>query len=240
MDYRLNPETTIGFALAGGATHWSLAQGFGTGKSDAFQAGFYGVTGSGPLYIGTSLAFSQHWMSTNRTALGSRLIADFDARSYGGRLEAGWRIDAALAALTPYAALQVQRFYTPSYGERDPGGAGFGLNYVARGATHTRAELGARFEHQYVLGQGAALALRGRLAWAHDWISDPSASAVFQALPGASFTVNGATPASDVALASVGTELRFTNGVTLGARFDGEFAGRTQTYAGTGVLRIAF
>jgi hypothetical protein len=45
---------------------------------------------------------------------------------------------------------------------------------------------------------------------------------VFQTSPGASFIVNGATAAKNSALAS-GTELRLANGVTLLAKFDGEF-----------------
>lgn len=83
----------------------------------------------------------------------------------------------------------------------------------------------------------AVLTLRGRLAWAHDWISDPSLAAVFQALPGANFIVNGAAPAKSSAFASAGAELRLTNGVTLLAKFDGEFASRARTYAGTGTMR---
>jgi uncharacterized protein with beta-barrel porin domain len=39
FDYRLTPDTVVGLAFAGGATDWSLSQGLGGGKSDAFQAG---------------------------------------------------------------------------------------------------------------------------------------------------------------------------------------------------------
>src|SRR5262249_51207569 len=42
LDYRLSPNSIVGLALAGGGTGWSLAQGLGTGMSDAFQAGVYG------------------------------------------------------------------------------------------------------------------------------------------------------------------------------------------------------
>jgi uncharacterized protein with beta-barrel porin domain len=89
--------------------------------------------------------------------------------------------------------------------------------------------LGARFDRLFVVNPGAALALRARLAWAHDWVSDPALAAVFQTLPGASFIVNGATPAKDSALASAGAELRLANGVTLLGKFDGEFADRNST-----------
>jgi uncharacterized protein with beta-barrel porin domain len=67
----------------------------------------------------------------------------------------------------------------------------------------------------------------------------PSAR-VFQALPGVSFIVNGATPAKNSALASAGTELRLANGIALLAKFDGEFASHSSTYAGTGTVRYTW
>lgn len=163
MDYRLTADTTVGFALAGGATSWSLAQGLGGGDSDAFQGGVYGVTRSGPAYLGASFAFSNHWMSTDRNALGSHLDADFDAQSFGARIETGWRIETAVAAVTPYAALQAQSFHTPSYRERDPGGGGFGLAYNSRDASDIRSELGAHFDRQFMIEGGSVLSLRGKL-----------------------------------------------------------------------------
>jgi uncharacterized protein with beta-barrel porin domain len=64
LDYRIAPDTVVGVALAGGGTNWSLAQGLGGGKSDAFQAGLYGVTRAGPAYLAAALAYTNHWMST--------------------------------------------------------------------------------------------------------------------------------------------------------------------------------
>ena len=57
---------------------------------------------------------------------------------------------------------------------------------------------------------------------------------------GASFIVNGATPAKNSALVSEGAELRFANGVVLLAKFDGEFASHASTYAGTGTVRYTW
>ena len=45
---------------------------------------------------------------------------------------------------------------------------------------------------------------------------------------------------SALALASAGAELRFANGWSLAAKFDGEFAGHAQTYAGTRTLRYSW
>src|SRR6516165_5902052 len=78
LDYRLTPDTVAGFALAGGGTDWSLSQGLGGGKSDALQAGVYGATRSGPAYLAAAFAFANHWMSTDRFAVGDHLTANFN------------------------------------------------------------------------------------------------------------------------------------------------------------------
>jgi hypothetical protein len=86
---------------------------------------------------------------------------------------------------TPYAAIQAQRFHTPGYTETGLIPNGFALNFDSRHATDTRSELGARFDRVLAVYSNAVLALRGRVAWAHDWISDPTLTPLFQALPGA-------------------------------------------------------
>ena len=174
LDYRLTPDTVVGFAFAGGGTDWSLSQGLGGGKSDAFQAGVYGATRSGPAYLAAAFAFTNHWMSTDRFSFaGDHLTAKFNAQSIGGRLEGGYRLGWMFGGITPYAAIQAQSFRTPDYNETDVNGGGFGLGFAGRTATDTRSELGARFDNQMLLYPGAVLALRARLAWAHDWVTDP-------------------------------------------------------------------
>jgi len=241
FDYRVTPDTVVGFALAGGGTNWSLDQGLGGGRSDAFQAGVYGATRSGSAYLAAALAYTQYWMSSDRFApFGDHLTARFNAQSVGGRVEGGYRFATPIVGVTPYAALQAQSFHTPGFAETDVTGGGFGLNFNARNASDTRSELGARFDHVAAVTRGAVLTLRSRLAWAHDWVSDPTLTPLSQTLPGASFVVNGATPAKNSALASAGGELRLANGVSLLAKFDGEFAAHSSTYAGTGVVRYSW
>jgi len=237
LDYHLTPDTVVGFALAGGGTDWSLSQGLGGGKSDAFHAGLYGATRWGPAYLAAAFAFTNHWMSTNRLAVGDHLSADFNAQSYGGRLEGGYRLATPYGGITPYAAIQAQSFHTPNFTETDAIPNGFALSFQGRDATDTRSEVGARFDRVLAVYQNVVLALRGRVAWAHDWVSDPTLAPLFQSLPGASFVVNGAVLPQNSALASAGGELRLANGVTLLAKFDGEFASHSSTYAGTGTLR---
>ena len=87
---------------------------------------------------------------------------------------------------------------------------------------------------------GITLALRARTAWAHDYWSAPNITAMFVALPGSRFTETGAAPASDSLLASAGAQIGFWNGFALAAWFDGEFADRSQKYAGTARLRYTW
>jgi uncharacterized protein with beta-barrel porin domain len=240
-DYHFSRDAIVGFALSGGGTKWDLAQALGGGRSEAMQAGVYTAVRNGPAYFAASLAVANHWMSTDRLApFGNELTAKFDAQTVGGRIEGGYRFATAIGGFTPYAAAQVQAFRTPTYTETDPAGSGFGLTYRGRTASDTRSELGARFDRATLVSPNAVLTLRGRAAWAHDWVSDPTLVAAFQALPGASFIVQGATPAKDAALASAGAELRFSNGIALSAKFDGEFAARSTTYSGTASLRYAW
>lgn len=240
VDYR-GPGTVLGFALGGGGTNWSLAQDLGGGRSDAFQAGIYGAIHSGAAYVAAAFTYANHWVSTDRFAFAAdHVTADFSAQSIGGRIEGGYRLGSLTSAVTPYWAAQSQLLHMPSYRENDLTGGGFALAYNERNATGTRTELGSRFDQQIQVHRDAVLALQQRVAWAHDWASDPTVTASFQTLPGASFIVNGAPPAKNAALASASLELRLRNGVSLRTKLDGEFASHSTTYAGSGMLRYVW
>src|SRR5262249_36060048 len=182
LDYRATRDTVFGVAFAGGGTSWSLAQGLGGGPREAFPAGVHAATRSGPAYLAASLAFANHWMSTDRFApFGDHLTAHFDAQSIGARVETGYRFATPAAGVSPYAAVQAQGLRLPGYSETDNTGGGFALSYSSRTGTDTRSELGARFDQVVLVDPAAVLTLRSRLAWAHDWVSDPTLAAVFQA-----------------------------------------------------------
>ena len=216
LDYHFTSDTVAGFALAGGGTGWSLSQGLGGGRSDAFQAGVYGTTRAGPAYLAAAFAFANHWMSTDRFAFGDHLTSSFAAQSFGGRLEGGYRFAMPhYGGITPYAAVQSQIFRMPGFSETDAIADGFALAFPSHDATDTRSELGARFDRALALFPDAVLTLRARVGWAHDWVTNPALVPTFVALPGAGFVVFGATPAENTALASAGAELRLAKGLVV-------------------------
>jgi uncharacterized protein with beta-barrel porin domain len=128
----------------------------------------------------------------------------------------------------------------PAYAEQAITGTNaFALAYGAKDVTDARTELGFRTDKS-LLVQNGVLTLRGRLAWAHDFDPDRSLAATFQALPGASFVVNGAARAFDSALTTAAIEMKWKNGWSAAATFEGEFSDVTSSYAGKGVARYTW
>jgi autotransporter-associated beta strand protein len=244
-DYRFSPNTIAGFALAGGGTNFSVAGG-GSGRSDLFQAGAFVRHKIGAAYVSGALAYGWQDITTDRTVMIAgidRLRAQFNANAYSGRIEGGYRFVAPWIGglgLTPYAAGQFTTFDLPAYAEQVvTGGNAFALAYGAQSVTNTRSELGLRADKSYAM-QNAVLTLRGRLAWAHDYDPNRAAAATFQALPGASFVVNGARPAADAALTTASVEMKWLNGWSAAGTFEGEFSSVTTSYAGKGVVRYSW
>ena len=66
-DYRFSPYTMAGFALAGGGTNFSVANGLGSGRSDLFQAGAFIRHTVGPAYVTGALAYGWQDITTDRT-----------------------------------------------------------------------------------------------------------------------------------------------------------------------------
>lgn len=244
-DYLLSPHTLLGFALAGGGTGFGV-NGLGSGRSDLFQAAAYLRHTSGPAYLSAALAYGWQDITTDRTvtiAGADRLRAEFDVNAYSGRIEGGYRhVGPWIGGIgvTPYGAVQFTTLDLPAYAEQAvAGSAAFALRYAARSVTDTRGELGLRTDKSFAM-QAGVLTLRGRLAWAHDFNPDRSIAATFQALPGASFVVNGAAQARDSALTTASVDMSWLNGWSAAATFEGEFSDVTRSYAGKGSVRYAW
>jgi outer membrane autotransporter protein len=211
-----------------------------------FQAGAYLRHVDGPAYISAALAYGWQDITTDRmVAVGGfdQLRAEFNANAYSGRLEGGYRFVSPATfgiGVTPYAAAQFVTFDLPAYAEQAVVGTNnFALAYNAKDVTDARTELGIRTDKSWALADGI-LTLRGRFAWAHDYDPDRSIAATFQSLPGASFIVNGAAQAADSALTTASIEMKWKNGWSAAATFEGEFSNVTRAYAGKGVVRYAW
>ncbi|HET6839704.1 MAG TPA: autotransporter domain-containing protein, partial [Bradyrhizobium sp.] len=241
-DYRFSPSTIAGFALAGGGTSFSVANS-GTGRSDLFQAGAFVHHTIGPAYISGALAYGWQDVTTDRTVVVAgldRLHAEFNANAFSGRVEGGYRFVSPWiggVGITPYAAGQFTTFDLPAYAESALAGSNaFALSYNSKSVTDSRSELGFRTDKSYAMPNGV-LTLRSRFAWEHDFNPDRNIAATFQSLPGASFVVGGAAQAPDSALTTASVEMKWLNGWSAAATFEGEFSNVTSSYAGKAVVR---
>ncbi len=82
-------------------------------------------------------------------------------------------------------------------------------------ASQVRSELGMEGDAELGTVQGSPVRLQGKIAWAHEWQTATTATAWFQALPGANFTVFGAPLPSDIAVLRLFSEAELDRGWSL-------------------------
>jgi uncharacterized protein with beta-barrel porin domain len=197
----------------------------------------------GAAYVTAAAVYGWQDVTTDRTVTVAgvdRLRAEFNANAYSGRVEGGYRFATPWMGITPYAAGQFTTYQLPAYAEQVLSGSNaFALSYAARDVTAGRSELGVRLDRSYAM-QDAILTLRGRAAWAHNFNTDRSITALFQNIPGATFLVSGAAQAPDAALTTASAEMKWLNGWSAAATFEGEFSDTTRAYAGKGAVRYAW
>jgi uncharacterized protein with beta-barrel porin domain len=242
-DYRFSPDTLAGFALSGGGTLFSLAQGAGSGRSDVFQAGAFVRHNFGQAYVKGALAYGWHDVTTERTIAVAgidKLEGRYNANSFAARGEAGYRFVTPWMGLTPYAAAQSITYFQPGYADQVALGLNtFALNYASRDITSARTELGLRADKSFAL-DSALVTLRGRAAWAHYFDDNRALTASFQTLAAPAFVVTGAAQARDAALVSASADVRWMNGISLAGVFEGELSRQTRGYAGKGIVRYSW
>ncbi|WP_315803168.1 autotransporter outer membrane beta-barrel domain-containing protein [Bradyrhizobium sp. SZCCHNS3002] len=103
-DYRLSPDPLVGFALAGGGTSFNVANG-GSGRSDLFQACVFARHQLGTAYLAGALAYGWQDVTTDRTVTIAGidwLQARFNASTFAGRVEGGYRFAMPCRRLLPW------------------------------------------------------------------------------------------------------------------------------------------
>jgi outer membrane autotransporter protein len=244
-DYRVSPDTVVGFAISGGNANFGLNAGLGSGRSDILQGGVYGATRFDSYYLSASLAASYYDVSTDRIVslpgAFSHLTADYNATGFGGRIEGGRRFVVARGmGFTPYAALQAQTVHAPSYSEQAAGTANFALAYNSQSTSRLRSELGATVDQYVGAVWGGDVSVFGRVAWAHNFWRDASINALFQLLPVAGFNVQGAFAPENSVLVAAGGDYRFGNGWSVRGKFEAELASSVTTYSANAALRTTW
>ncbi|MFC3552245.1 S8 family serine peptidase [Lysobacter cavernae] len=193
----------------------------------------YASWNTGGSYLLGSLAVGrmQRWMQREILLGGEafRVDSDYAHRYSTLGLQAGHHFDVSRAQVTPYLGAQVLRLDRDGFSEQ--GAAGFGLSATDSSLSATQALMGARFAHDWRLGQ-ALWTLQGRVEWQHLLSqSGGDIAARFTALDVWSPIVGGALD-RDVGVFGLGLSTRLGRGGQISFDVDGRHeSGETYTRA---------
>ena len=230
-DYRFSPDTLAGFALAGGGTNFGVANG-GSGRSDLFQAGAFVRHDVGAAYVTGALAYGWQDVTTDRTVTVAgvdRLRARFNANAWSGASKAAIassRHGSAASALRRTPPDNSPRFDLPAYAEQ----RGRRRQHLCAGlcgsksVTATRSELGLRTDKSFAMADGDLHAARPRRLGARLQYRSQHRARPSRRCPARPSSSTARRRPADAALTTASAEMKWRNGWSAAATFEGEFS----------------
>jgi outer membrane autotransporter protein len=248
LDYQFAPDLLAGFAIGGSSSNFAVRDRITSGHLEGAHFGGYAVKTWRQFYAAGTLSFSTFRNSEARSIVGigtaETANGSFGSNLLSGRLEAGWKQAWRWFSVTPFAAVQVSQLWQNGFTETNPVPLGatdpLGLSFGSRSVTSLPTFLGAQFDTRFAIWNGTTLSPYARVSWVHEFKPDRAINAAFIALPTAAFSVDGPRGSSDAARIDAGAKLAINRNAWLFASFDGEFADRSQSYAGKGGVRVAW
>jgi uncharacterized protein YhjY with autotransporter beta-barrel domain len=239
LDYQIDHSTLVG--IAGGYSHSSFSvDQLGTnGTVEGGHVGLYGVTRYGQLYVAGIAEYTHFSNEADRSldfVIQENAQGNFSSNAFGARTEAGWRNNIGPHNVTPFVGLDVISLRTDGFVEQS--NDVLGLTFQADRATSLTSSLGVQFDTRLPLSNGQTLTPFARAAWVHEFYPDRGVDSFLTLSPAAFFAGNGVFAAEDVAKVDTGFTLDVTEHTGLFAYFDGELAGNSQSYAGSGGVKI--
>lgn len=233
LNYAFNAATDVGVAVSWNEADFSIVDGFGSGTADTVFVALRGRTVSERWYLDGALAYGSSDMTTDRTltiAGIDRLTGQTTADTIAAHVEAGYR----MGIFTPFAGLRAKSITTDAYSETATSGtASYAMDFDRNTTTSLRSELGVAMQWSAndVVAVRPTVGLRA--AWAHEFASNDAALASYQAMPGLSIPVSGATRDRDSVLLAVSAGLAANNGVYVDAGLNAEYSENTRDYGGS-------
>lgn len=238
VDASIDADTTAGVMFGGFVNDFDLANGLGSGSGAGLLAAVNGSHSMGNAYVSAGATALWQSGSTNRTITIPGLEGDLkanDISSYGiaGKLEAGYRIAAGDAGITPFAGLQGMLAHVSSYAETGTGSAAMvALEYGAQSVSRTRSELGIGFDWKSTVGDDLPAAFEARAAWLHTFDGLDPAQASFAGIPDTAFDVSGANEAADMLRVQLGASVDVGPASSVRLTFESDLSRDSQSYGG--------
>ena len=246
IERQVGPDLMYGFAAGESQSNFSVSERATSGTLTGGHFGLYGVLRRDPFYLSGSLVYSRYENSTRRMISAAGLPSETATGSFNsdqllGRGEVGRRWQFSRLALTPFAAVQFSELWQQGYSEWSTiGGAPgiLGLTYAAQQALSLELYLGMQFDSKLLVGGDHVWTPYLRASWVHEFYPNSSITASFNVAPGYQFTTAGAPAVSDALEVVTGGSLTLNASVSLFGTFSGEFSRTSQSYAGTGGVRV--
>jgi outer membrane autotransporter protein len=247
LDYQLDPDLLVGFAIGGSTSNFSVADLATGGEIAGTHLGVYGVKRLQSFYVDAALSFSTFGNTTSRSITGvdtpEVARGQFNSNLLSARLELGWKQRFKRFSVTPFAAIQLAELWQSGYAETTgivPGVAGFGLSYAPVNVRSLPTFLGVEAAARSALPNGMIVSPYGRISWVHEFYPTREVTAFLTALPSASFIVDGPSVTRDAVKLDIGSRVALNQNAMLFGNFVGQFSDRSQMYSGKGGFRLAW
>ena len=240
-DYVVMPGFRVGAAAGYSHADYSNAARATHGDIDAGHIALYASQRWDQAYFAGLLEYANYSSGERRTVFGSGLDGNFTGNEYLARGEAGYTLSMLDGiSTTPFAGFQLAVLQNDAFQESGATAAINGLNVNNRSAGSDKVFLGMQFDADALASDLGQITPYSRLAWEHEFKTNRTISASLQALPGSSFSVEGAPAAADMARIDIGLKSKITDQISLYAEFDGGFADRGNFYGGHGGVKFTW
>lgn len=219
-------------------TSFDAAAPSSTGSADGYHIGLYGGTQWQGFAFQAGAAYSWNDIETRRritNPVDQELEADYGAGAAQVFGEVAYDAELAGLTLTPFLQAAYVNLHTESFEET---GGSAALAAKSESTDNLTTTLGLRPEAHIKLGD-MAVRLSGLIGWQHAF-GDVASESRFAFAGGDNFTVRGAPMARDTALLEAGLDLALTDGVKLGAAYQGRFGDSVADNGFTARLGVAF
>ena len=261
LDYQVTPQALIGFAAGGGVSSFGVPNRATSGTVDAYHAALYGAWRDRGFYASGVLSYDQFDNSETRTAaipgvvlpasfvggpfvvpgFYERPTGTFLSHSLSGYAEAGYQAMFGSFTVAPFAGLEYASLQSNPFVESNQGlPSVIGLAYAGRTIESLPSFLGLQLEAKTDLPNQMALDGWVRASWMHEFDAGRSVESSFISAPGFDFVTQGARPARDALVTSLGAKLNLTKNAAIFATFEGQFGAGMTSVGGTGGLIVSW
>jgi outer membrane autotransporter protein len=247
IDAQIDRTVLVGIAAGYSNSGFSVDERATSGTVEGFHAGLYGVKRLGALYVEADAEYVRFYNTTDRFidwVVDEQAQGQFDSDAFSAHVESGWRRAYGEHRVTPFVGLRVAHLRSDEFTEASHDGSGgpgiLGLTFDPNSVTSVASSLGVQFDTRITLYNGQVLTPFARVAWVHEFNPDRGVDSFLTLSPEAVFTAEGAAAASDAAKIYAGLKLDLAENIGLFGYFDGELSDRSQSYAGTGAIKISW